>query len=133
LELLDEITKLAFESRLPKEINGHRHTTLTNLYRSWKGALYIPEKVHPAIKWSDKNQSTIKPEIADTPWHTIDRSKKADDQAQVQNSKAPAQFVPARGTLPVQFKESHLVNLKQKSEDAGDSLQYHSKKQKIKS
>jgi len=71
LELLNDITKLAFESQLPEAINGHRRTTLIHLYHSWKGALYIPEKVHPAIKWSDKNKSTIKQDTEDTPWHTL--------------------------------------------------------------
>ena len=128
MELLDEITKLAYESQLPKEINGHRRNTLIHLYRSWKGALYVPEKAHPAIKWSEKNLSLIKPDAIDTPWHTIDRSKKAENQVHVQDIKAPTHFVPANGSLPVKFKAR---DLKRKSEDNNNSFPCHSKKQKL--
>src|ERR1700728_5186861 len=37
LELLDEITKLAFYSQLPPEINGHSQNTLIRQFHAWKG------------------------------------------------------------------------------------------------
>jgi hypothetical protein len=46
LELLDEITKLKYERRLPLEINGHRRNTIICQFQKWKGASYVPTNVH---------------------------------------------------------------------------------------
>ena len=52
LELLDEITRLAFHSQLPPEINGHSQNTFIRQFCSWKGLNYVPENLHLSIKWS---------------------------------------------------------------------------------
>ena len=53
LELLDDITRLNFNEKLPANIAmADRRNTLIDLFRKWKGEKYIPSAMHPAIRWS---------------------------------------------------------------------------------
>ena len=52
LELLDDITTLAYRSILPKEINGLTRGIRIKQYRDWKGHDYVPKNVHRSIIWS---------------------------------------------------------------------------------
>ena len=52
LEILNEITRLAFHSQLVPEIDGHCRNTLIRQFRTWKGLNYVPENSHPTTKWS---------------------------------------------------------------------------------
>ena len=67
LGLLDEITKLAFDSQLALEINSHHQNTLIRQFRNWKGINYTPDKLHPNIKWSQERPYPLKAEIQDVP------------------------------------------------------------------
>ena len=53
LELLDDITKLRYEGRLPNHINAHRRLDIIAQYRKWRGAEYMPATVAAAIRWRD--------------------------------------------------------------------------------
>ena len=53
LELLDEITKLQYHSKLPKTVIGDRRNDLIHAYRLHKGPEYVPATVHNSIRWSD--------------------------------------------------------------------------------
>ncbi|KAJ7123847.1 hypothetical protein C8R43DRAFT_899354 [Mycena crocata] len=50
LELLDEITKLRYEGRLPKRVRGIYRRQLLTCYRAWKGNVKDPVHFHPAIR-----------------------------------------------------------------------------------
>ena len=53
LELLDNITALQFDDRLPLNIAmADRRNIIIDLFRKWKGENYIPSTIHPAIRWS---------------------------------------------------------------------------------
>ncbi|KAF8809764.1 hypothetical protein BYT27DRAFT_7008824, partial [Phlegmacium glaucopus] len=53
LELLDDITKLHFEEKLPRKIAmADRRNLIIDLYRDYKGKNYIPSMTHSAIRWS---------------------------------------------------------------------------------
>ena len=53
LELLDNITTLRFEDRIPRSIiMADRRNTLIDLFRAHKGKNYMPSKMHKAIRWS---------------------------------------------------------------------------------
>ena len=53
LELLDDITALRFNDKLPMKIAmADRRNTLIKLFIEWKGEKYMPSKIHPAIRWS---------------------------------------------------------------------------------
>ena len=52
LELLDDITKLAYQSMLPAQINGETRNVQIHQYRAWRGQDYMPKNIHKAIAWS---------------------------------------------------------------------------------
>ena len=47
---------LQFDDKLPMEIGmADRRDTLIKLFIKWKGEIYIPSKIHPAIWWCKSN------------------------------------------------------------------------------
>jgi len=62
LELLDDITKLAYHSLLAPEIDGHCRNTLIRQFRIWKGVNYIPDNLHSSIKWSTQQPYSLQAE-----------------------------------------------------------------------
>ena len=104
LELLDEITKLAFYSQLPLEINGHSQNTLIRQFRAWKGLNYVPENLHPSIKWSEKCPNPLAAEVQDIPWQIVNRKEHLNSNLNNSILKAPNAFVTAKGSMPLQYK-----------------------------
>jgi len=52
LELLDSITALMHEDRLPPRVFGGTRNELILNFRKWKGLHYVPKEVPHAIRWS---------------------------------------------------------------------------------
>jgi len=42
LEILDEISKLRYEGKLPDHIQGNFRNPLIRAYKKWKGTNYVP-------------------------------------------------------------------------------------------
>jgi hypothetical protein len=63
LELLDEISKLRCEGKLP----GNFRISVIRAYQKWKGTDYVPPLTHPALKWSDKNTMPLLSVVTDAP------------------------------------------------------------------
>jgi len=62
LELLDSITTLMHEEKLPAKVYGVTRNELIRAFRQWKGQHFIPRTIHDAIRWSKQNpfeESTI--------------------------------------------------------------------------
>jgi len=78
LELLDEITRLAFLSQLIPEINCHCQNTLIRQFCTWKGLNYIPENLHSTIKWSVQQPYPFEEDVQDTPWKIVNQMKNLD-------------------------------------------------------
>ena len=70
LELLDEITKLRYISKLHSSVFGDRRNSLIHTFRLNKGMTYVPRIVHPSIRWN-KNDPMLEPIADDTAWHII--------------------------------------------------------------
>ena len=62
LELLDEITWLRYSRKLPPTIAGDTRNNLIVAFREWKGEQYVPQNVHPSIRWS-KYSSWLESEV----------------------------------------------------------------------
>ena len=71
LEILDEITKLAFHSQLVPEINGHCWNTLIRQFRTWKGLNYVAKNLHPTIKWSAQHLNPLEEDVQDILWQIV--------------------------------------------------------------
>jgi hypothetical protein len=75
LELLDEITKLRYEGRLPDHIQGNFRNPLIRTYQTWKGTNYVPDLTHPALKWSAKDPLPLLPVITDATWQLVEKKQ----------------------------------------------------------
>jgi hypothetical protein len=114
LELLDEITRLAFRSQLPPEINSHYRNILIRQFRAWKGLNYIPDNLHPSIKWSAQCPNPLEAEVQDIPWQIVNRKEKLNSNLNTSIVKAPNNFITAKGSMPIQFK---TTSTKHKADD----------------
>ena len=71
LELLDNITTLIFNEKLPRKVTmGDRRNILIDQFREYKGKSYIPSSMHPAIRWSKSDPFLEWQECVD--WRVID-------------------------------------------------------------
>ena len=79
LELLDEITALNYEKKIPSEIDisGPYRSVLIQKYRKWKGVEYVPKNTHPAIAWSITQPFPLDPVIKNAEWKLVDKSANA--------------------------------------------------------
>ncbi|KAF8240423.1 hypothetical protein L208DRAFT_1233052, partial [Tricholoma matsutake] len=80
LEILDSITKLQFDDKLPAHmVQADQRNSLISLYRQLKGQDYMPPTIHNAIKWGahdpflDWTHSNIK-------WALVDKTTKTAPQ-----------------------------------------------------
>jgi hypothetical protein len=112
LELLDEITNLRYEGKLPDHIEGNLRNSLIRAYQKWKGTDYVPPLIHPPLKWAVKDPMPILPVVTDAPWWIID--KKKTKESKIETTNIQSGFVAAKGSVPVKFGE------KRKPEEAED-------------
>jgi hypothetical protein len=96
LELLDEITKLAYCSKLPPDVNSHRRNTIICQYREWKGSTHVPEHVHPSIQWHGNKTYPITQSTLDSPWQIIDKKS-----VKTVNETLVSHTQPAKGSIAV--------------------------------
>ncbi|KAA1479922.1 hypothetical protein DENSPDRAFT_746065, partial [Dentipellis sp. KUC8613] len=112
LEILDEITYLAYMKQLPSYICGNMRNQLINSYQIWKGLTYVPDKVPAILRWSESNPLPL---VASAPyenWQILKappRSKKSNvDHADLHSKdfkkttshmlNGPDKFTKAQGT-----------------------------------
>ncbi|KAJ8694057.1 hypothetical protein PTI98_008990 [Pleurotus ostreatus] len=70
IELLDDITRLQFEGRLPASVTGETRRTLIHAFRQHKSDSYVPQHVHSAIRWNRK-QPYVEPDFSNLEWSII--------------------------------------------------------------
>jgi hypothetical protein len=51
LEVLDEITRLRYEGKLPRSVTGLYRRRLIRSFYAWKADHRDPVHFHPAMKW----------------------------------------------------------------------------------
>jgi hypothetical protein len=66
-DVLDEITRLRYIGKLPESVQGNRRNALIHTFRQYKGLTYVPDSVHPSIRWN-KNDPMLDPIADDMPW-----------------------------------------------------------------
>ncbi|KIL57946.1 hypothetical protein M378DRAFT_15905 [Amanita muscaria Koide BX008] len=105
LELLDEITKLKYESKLLSTICGDRRNTLIHAYRTHKGMSYVPSIVHHSIRWN-KSDPMLDPVEDDVHWKIVQKSDVIDRSKH--SSDKDCSFVPAKGSVPLNAAKRKL-------------------------
>ena len=95
LELLDYITTMRFEGKLPAKMAlANRRNTLIEMFREYKGYDFMPDTMHNAIKWS-KNDPYLEWKHSDIEWAII----KATEQKANNSLKRKAPFVEHEDSL----------------------------------
>ena len=76
LEMLDDITMLRYNGKLPSSVVGVRRNDLISTFRQLKGEKYVPSKVHRAIRWKENDPFRLS-EGTDAAWRIVDSSDKS--------------------------------------------------------
>jgi len=108
LELLDEITKLRYDGKLPDHIQGKFRNPLIRAYQKWKGTDYVPPLTHPALKWSVKDPMPLLSVVTDAPWQIIDKKKKR--EVKIETASIQSGFVAAKGSVPVKSEKKRKLD-----------------------
>ena len=107
LELLDEITKSKYESKLPLTVCGERRNNLIHAYRKHKGMSYVPSLVHHSIRWN-KSDPMLDPIEDNMQWKIL---QKSDITTSLKGSDKNNSFIPAKGSAPLNSgKRKHEHN-----------------------
>ncbi|KAH6907182.1 hypothetical protein BKA70DRAFT_1104850 [Coprinopsis sp. MPI-PUGE-AT-0042] len=99
LDILDEITDLRYNGKLPESVQGTHCKDLIKSFRLWKGETYVPRNTHPCIRWSKGNQPWEDDPSPIEPW-TMVAHKKTSSNENVETDN----LVPAQGTASLILK-----------------------------
>jgi hypothetical protein len=106
-EILDDITKLQYEGKLPRHMDKHLRNPLIRQYQKWKGTNYVPKQTDVALRWSPNDPLELLSEITDSPWQILDKQTKKSQKSD--SSKATSMFVPAVGSVSVSKTKKHKL------------------------
>ena len=142
LELLDEITRIKYEGKLPSTVQGATRVALIHSYRTYKGTKYVPKTVHGALKWSDHDPFALEEPYKEAEWelvkHTKDKkpAKKQSGDPELDAHAEPtvtqrelleAKYVPAKGSTQLTMLSTDAggrTKRKHTGESAEDSERY---------
>src|SRR5882762_2108253 len=68
LEILDEVTRLRYENKLPDGITGDRWNVVICQFQKCMGTRYVPKNVHTSIRWDGQDPLDELAVTTDTPW-----------------------------------------------------------------
>ena len=108
LELLDEITQLRYEGKLPDDIQGKFRNPLIRAYQKWKGTDYVPPLTHPALTWSVKDPMPLLSVVTDAPWQIIDKKKMK--EVKIAAESLQSGFVAANGSVAVNVRKKRKLD-----------------------
>ena len=108
LEILNEITKLRYEICCPENINASFRNALIQQFMKWKGTLYVPNNVHPSIRWN-KSDPLYASDTVESSWQIVKKSHKPKE-----NNSDATHFIAAKGSVPVMV--TSLISTKNNEE-----------------
>ncbi|KAF8228675.1 hypothetical protein L208DRAFT_1290318 [Tricholoma matsutake] len=93
LEMLDDITTLHYNEKLPISIVGNSRNDLISTFCLVKGERYVPSNVHRAIHWKDNDPFHLS-DGTEANWKTVVSSKPITAH---QKKSEVSCFIPAKG------------------------------------
>ena len=99
LEILDEITTLAYNSSLPDLINAQIRNVRITPIREWKGPNYVPKKTYKPITWSLKKPYKLTPIEKESQWKLI--NKKPSNMIHTTGDINKSDLIAANGGTPI--------------------------------
>ncbi|KAI0346343.1 hypothetical protein BDW22DRAFT_1405228 [Trametopsis cervina] len=119
LEILDEITKLKFDRKLPAGVGGMTRNHLISSYRKQKGSTYVPKTMPLSLKWSENDDYKLQDPFDAADWQILDKSKKKKSDKEDKSEQKPVvrkpkvdvrNFVPAQGTVKLDVVSHEQVD-----------------------
>jgi hypothetical protein len=108
-EILDEISMLKYEDKLPQYIHGNLRNPLIRAYQKWKGTNYVPSATHASLKWTTKDPLLLLPEVHDSPWQILKKTSKMDKiENQNTHSNQISSFIVAQGSVSISSNKRKL-------------------------
>jgi hypothetical protein len=130
LELLDQITKLKYNNKLPKHINGNFHNTIIHQFQLHNDADYIPDNIPQQLKWTLSDPMDLLLFVTDSPWQIVQAKSKKTNKSlgktiDINNGVSVTRknddvyiFVVANGTVSVPTGLTAGVKQKADSEES---------------
>ena len=124
LEILDDITRLAFYGKLPETVGGVTREQLIYTYRRWKGEQHMPRRMPKQIQWSKFQPWENSEPGEDEIWRLVDKSRKGKDSNQNKptqsspkiKSSTELPFITAKGTNALKsVNDEKVVKLRKKT------------------
>lgn len=115
LEILDEISKLRYESMLPNDVNGIVRRDLITQFRKWKGDAHLPQHMHNALKLDKQSPFVLSP-CEDIQWKIVSGQNKTSENKRDKpvGHKNTSSFVPVqysdKSTKPTQVPKCDLTS-----------------------
>jgi hypothetical protein len=106
LELLDDITRLRYESKLPERIEGSFRNALIHKFQLWKGIHYVPTQTDLALRWTAQDPLDLI-SVVESPWK-LSNSKQTNIVPK--SEKLSSMFLPAQGSQKVAHTQKHSHN-----------------------
>ncbi|KAI0337017.1 hypothetical protein BDW22DRAFT_1410109 [Trametopsis cervina] len=119
LEILDEITKLKFDRKLPAGVGGMTRNHLISSYRKQKGSTYVPRTMPSSLKWSENDEYKLQDPFDAADWQILDKNKKKKSDKEDKSEQKPVvrkpkvdirNFVPAQGTVKLDVVSHEQVD-----------------------
>ena len=112
LELLDEITTLHYENKLPKNIAmADRRNTIVALFREMKGLQHMPSKMHGALRWNKRDPYLVSEGLANNvvEWRIIEprSAKKVQLASEISTNNKRDQVLTEKPEQNKKLKSSH--------------------------
>ncbi|KAA1478943.1 hypothetical protein DENSPDRAFT_752413, partial [Dentipellis sp. KUC8613] len=127
LEILDDITQLAYMKKLPDYVNGSTRNKIINSYQIWKGTGHVPKNVPLKLKWSKSNPLPLLDATTDTHWQILKASSRSSKDKQ--QPLHTTDFTKAKGSSELHVV-STLPGLGVKRKKAQQVKDHNMKKQK---
>ncbi|KIM73593.1 hypothetical protein PILCRDRAFT_80959, partial [Piloderma croceum F 1598] len=73
-------------------------------FHTWKGLNYVPENLHPTIKWSVQYPNPLEAYVQDIPWQIVNQKENLNSNLNNSVVKASKSFTAAKGSVPLLHK-----------------------------
>jgi hypothetical protein len=124
LKIMDEITTLRYNGKLPNDISGNTRSILIRQFQAWKGTSHVPRHVHSSLRWDKSDPMLPVVEEKEAAWRLVQKAKKSEkkagDKGDSKKRKASVMlnstttYVTAQGTRSLQVTSHDLGRIPRK-------------------
>jgi hypothetical protein len=134
LEIMDEITTLRYNGKLPCNFSGNTRSSLIRQFQAWKGVSHVPKYVHTSLKWDKSDPMYLVADEKEATWQLLKKVKKPENKIEEKgdtNTKkrkasamanSTATYVTAQGTKSLQVTSHDLGKIARKKQKISEHV-----------